>query len=72
MNEAATGLVWTRGAVHVEWVAHNFSRVSTAASEERSEPNGEDSQILIGIRTLPLDDYCPRVITSATAEGFGF
>jgi hypothetical protein len=74
LNEVATalGLRWTHGAIHVEWVARGSSRVSTVASEERREPNSEDSLTVIGIRTLPLADYRPRPITVAAAEAFGF
>lgn len=73
LNElaAALDLRWTSGAVHVEWVGRGSSRVSTVASEEHRELNGEHA-ILSAIRTLPLDDYLPRPVTVAAAEEFGF
>ena len=72
LNEvvASLGLRWTRGAVHVEWVARGSSRVSTVASEERGGPNPEESLPVSGIRTLALDDYRPRPLTAAAAEEF--
>ena len=37
----ALNLRWTSGAVNVEWLGRGSNRVSTVASEEHTEPNGE-------------------------------
>ena len=67
---ASLALTWTRGAVHVEWVARGSSRVSTVASEERCGPNPDESRPVRDVRTLALDDYLPRPLTAAAAEEF--
>ena len=64
------GLSWTRGAVHVEWVARGPSRLSTVASEERSKLDADGTPQVIAARTLALDDFRPHPVTEAVAEEF--
>lgn len=46
---------WSRGAVHVQWASHGFTRVSAAATFHTQPADGGAG----GISVLALDDYGP-------------
>jgi hypothetical protein len=51
------GLSWTRGAVHVHWVAPGYSRMSSVATETHREPDESGNLEVANIRELALDDW---------------
>jgi hypothetical protein len=52
---------WSRGAVHVQWASHEFTRVSTTATFH-SQPFDDGAG---GVSGLALDDYGPRPLSRA-------
>ena len=54
---------WSRGAVHVQWASHAFTRVSAAATfhREPGEPGSLDA-------VLTLDAYGPRPLSGAELQ----
>jgi hypothetical protein len=59
----SAGIHWSRGAVHVQWASHEFTRVSAAATfhREPGEPGSLDA-------VLALDAYGPRPLSGAELQ----
>jgi hypothetical protein len=67
---ASLDLRWTDGAVHVEWVARGPGRISSVATEERLQQDGDPPRQPVAVQTLALDDYPPRPVSAAVADEF--
>jgi len=65
---AALGLSWTQGAVHVQWAARTFSRMSSVATEVHREPGAGGGLEVRSVRSLALDDLGPHPLTRAAAD----
>jgi hypothetical protein len=61
-------LRWSRGAVHVQWASHGFTRVSTAATEVQREADGAGVQKVVRTRELALDDFGPSPVNRAELQ----